>query len=166
MNEALTEALKEAYALAPADKVILHTLEIRQDGVQQSLRIVQGMTGITATDENDETHSWQPVGFRMALPPSNEEGFQSLSLSIDNIDRQVTDFITVAKSEMVPIVVKYRPFLLDDLTRPQMNPPVVLYLRDIQISAMQVTAKATFMDIINKKFPSELYTRDRFPTLG
>ncbi len=62
--------------------------------------------------------------------------------------------------------VVYRPYLSDDLTQPQMDPPLVLYLKEIQVNTYQVTGRATFMDIVNKRFPSELYTRLRFPSLG
>lgn len=166
MNDSLQDAIKEAYASAPSNKVILHTLEINQDGVQDPFYIVQSRTSFTAFDENGVERTFNPVGFQFSLPPSNEEGFQSLTISIDNIDRRVTDFIEIAKSEVVPIVVTYRPYLSDDTSGPQMRPPLVLYLTDVQINSFQVTAKATFMDIVNKKFPSELYNRARFPTLG
>lgn len=161
----LTDAIKEAYTLAPSTKVILETLEIRQEGVQ-TFFIVRSRRTITALDENGDPHDFQPCGFQLTLPPATEEGFQSLNIAIDNINRQVSDFIYAARSTVEPIKIIYRPYLSDDLTRPQMDPPLVLYLKDVQISSTQVTGKATFMDIVNKKFPNQLYTRARFPTLG
>jgi hypothetical protein len=127
--------------------------------------LVQNRKGITATDEDGNARNWQPAGFQFALPPSNEEGFRSLSISIDNIDRRVTDFIQDALTSPIPIEIIYRPFLSTDLTKPQMKTPLVLYLTDVAIVKGQVTGTATFMDVVNKKFPSELYTRDRFPAL-
>lgn len=165
MNEAFTEAIKEAFTLAPTTKVVFHTLEIRQTGVQDPVYLVQARQQITATDENGDDHDYEPCGFQFSLPPSNEEGFRSLNIAIDNIGRRVSDFVELAKSEVVPVEVIYRPYLSDDLTAPQMNPPLVLYLKDIEIGAFQVVGQATFADIINKKFPSELYTRARFQAL-
>src|SRR5690606_5981573 len=104
-------------------------------------------------------------GFQFSLPPSNEEGFRSLTIAIDNIGRQVTDFIETAKDYVVPVKVVYRPHLADNLTAPQRVPPLVLFLKDVQITPFQVTGRATFMDIVNKKFPGQIYTRARFPSL-
>lgn len=166
MNPSLQDAIKEAFALAPASVVILNTIEIRQQGVQDPIFLVQARRGITATDENGVDRVYEPVGFQFSLPPSNEEGFQSLNVAIDNVGRRVTDFITTAMSVAEPIKVVYRPYLSTDLTQPQMDPPLILYLKDVRITAIQVTGRATFMDVVNKKFPSMLYTRDRFPSLG
>lgn len=165
-NSSLEEAIKEAYACAPAGVSIIHTLEIRQPSVQATYFIARHPIGITATDELGNSHNFLPCGFGFSLPPSNEEGFQSLNLAIDNIDRRVSDFINTAKSSPIPVEVWYRPFLSTDLSKPQMKQPLVLYLKEVQMSNGQVQGRATFMDVVNKKFPLEIYTREVFPALG
>jgi len=164
-NDSLQDAIKEAYAIAPAGKVILDTLEIRQTGVQDPIYLVRAKQGMTALDENGNALEFEPCGFQFTLPPQNEEGFRSLNIAIDNVGRRVSAFIDAAKSDNVPVEILYRPYLSDDLSAPQMIPPLTLFLKDVQINMIQVTARATFMDIVNKKFPSELYTRGRFPYL-
>ena len=166
MNASLTDAIKEAFAVAPANQVILNTLQFRQTGVQNPVYLVQARRPLTAKDENGVDQYFEPSGFQFSLPPSNEEGFQSLNIAIDNVGRRAINFIETAKSEQVPVELIYRPYLSTDLTQPQMVPPLILYLKDIKITAMQITGRATFMDIVNKKFPSETYTRARFPSLG
>lgn len=166
MNTAFQDAIKEAFTIAPASKSVIHTLEIRQVGVQDSVFIAQSSTTVVANDENGVPRTFEPVGFQFTLPPSDEEGFRSLNISIDNVGRRASNFIETAMTSMVPVEIIYRPYLSDDLTVPQMLPPLVLYLQDVQITAFQVSGRATFMDIVNKKFPSELYTRERFPSLG
>jgi hypothetical protein len=166
MNPALTEALKEAYASAPAAKTIINTLEIRQEGVQDTIYLAQSRISVTAFDENGVERVFEPSGFQFALPPSSKEGFQSLNLSMMNINRRVSDFLRIAKSEPVAVKVIYRPYLSDDLSEPQMNPPLVLFLKDAQATSYEVAGRATFLDVVNKRAPSELYTRERFPALG
>jgi len=117
-------------------------------------------------DEDGHSHTFEPVGFSFSLPPSNEEGFRSLNVAIDNVGRRISAFVETAKSAKVPVEMWYRPYLSDDLTQPQMDPPLVLYLKELQITTAQVTGRATFMDVVNRKFPAILYTRARFPTLG
>lgn len=166
MNPALQDAIREAFAIAPTNKVILHTLEVRQEGIQDPVFLAKSRRGFTALLETSEARYFEPSGFDFSLPPSDEEGFQSLNIAIDNVGQRVTDFMKLAMTEEVPVTVLYRPYLSDDLSQPQMSPPLVLYLKDVKIDAMQITGRATFMDIVNKKFPAELYNRDRFPTLA
>jgi hypothetical protein len=161
-----SEALKEAYAIAPASKAVLHTIEIRQTGVQQPVYIVKSRRTWEARDEDGNLLQFLPVNFDFTLPAATEEGFQSLNLTVDNIGRRASDFAEIAKTEEVPVTVIYRPYLSDDNTGPQMIPPLTLFLEDIQITELTVTGRATFMDIVNKKFPSEIYSRERFPSLG
>jgi len=166
MNASLTDAIKEAYAVAPANQVILDTLEIRQTGVQNPIYLVKSRRALVANDENGVERTFEPCSFQFSLPPSNEEGFQSLNVAVDNVGRRLKDFIELAKSNQVPVEAIYRPYLSDNLSQPHMIPPLVLYLKDLKVTAMQVTGRATFMDVVNKKFPSHLYTRERFPSLG
>lgn len=166
MNTALQDAILEAFAIAPSNQVVFHTLEITQQGVQGSIYLVKARRSIVAYDENSVARTFEPSGFEFSLPPSTEEGYQSLNIAIDNIGRRVSDFIDTAKSQSVPVKVIYRPYVSTDLSAPQMDPPLVLYLKDVKENAMQVTGRATMMDLANKKFPLELYTRARFPTLG
>jgi len=166
MNESLSEAIKEAFASAPSENAVINTLEIRQDGVQDPIYLAQSKREFIAYDENNIQRTFRPSGFQFTLPPSNKEGFQSLNLAIANIGREVSDFIETAQSEPVAVKVIYRPYLSDDLTGPQMNPPLVLFLKDVHLTSYEVTGRATFLDVVNKKAPSELYTRERFPALG
>jgi len=170
MNSNLEDAIKEAFAIAPSNKVIINTLEIRQgddsNAVQEPIYIAQVRRSFTAKDENGNDITFEPSGFQFSLPPSTEEGFQSLNVAIDNIGRRVSDYINTAKSEEEPVKLIYRPYMSNDLSGPQMNPPLVLWLKDVKVNQFQVTGRATFMDVVNKKFPLELYTRERFPTLG
>lgn len=165
-NPSLQDAIKEAYAIAPSNKVIIDTLEIRQGDVQDPIYIVKSPRSLTAFDENGEEIEFRPAGFTFTLPSETEEGFKSLNIAVDNIDRAVSDFINAAKSSEEPVEVIYRPYMADDLSAPQMIPPLVLYLKDIQVNEFQVVGRATFMDLVNQKFPSEYYTRLRFPSLG
>lgn len=166
MNSAYQELIKEAFALAPSNSVVYETLEILQEGVQDPIYIVRARESITVLDENGIQKTFEPVGFQLTLPPSNEEGFPSLNIGVDNINRRISDFVNLAKSEVVPVQVIYRPYVSTDLARPQMIPPTLLYLKDVAMTTFQATGKATFMDVVNAKFPSELYTRGRFPSLA
>lgn len=165
MNSALTTAIQEAFASAPVNVVILDTLEIRQGSVQDPLFLVRSSQNLYAKSEEGEDLVFEPCGFQFTLPPSTEEGFTSLNIAIDNVGKRVTAFIQAALSSKTPVEVVYRPYLSNDLEQPQMNPPLLLFLKDLQITVSQVTARATFMDLVNRKFPGHLYRRANFPAL-
>lgn len=166
MNDTLSDAIREAYASAPAGVVVYHTLEIKQDGVQDSIYLVQGRQPIEASDEEGYVRTFSPSSFQFTLPPSDGEGLQALTVTIDNVNRAASDFLKAAMESQVVVELVYRPYLSTDLTNAAMSPPLRLTLKDASISTTQVVGRATFMDLVNRKFPSELYTRARFPTIG
>lgn len=166
MNNSLSKAIKEAYAVAPATEVIIETLELSHPKLEETLYIVKQREGITATLENGESVYFEPVGFTFSLPAAGENGRQDMQISIDNVDRRISDFIDKAKLFFSPVKVVFRPYLNTDLTAPQMNPPLVLALQDVSVTTQVVAARATFADILNQKFPKEYYLRSRFPSLG
>lgn len=164
MNSALTDAIREAYAIAPSGKAVLETIELRLAGAA-SLFIYRGVGPLQMRLETGEWVTFEPVPFQFRLPKSSETGSQSLDISMDNVDSRVSDFITAARSSLAPVEVLYRPYLSDDLTTPQMDPPLVLYLKGAAITATTASAQASFIDIVNKRFPNDYYTGDRFPGL-
>lgn len=167
MNESLNEAIKEAYALAPSDEVPLETLELCHPSVAGgSLYLINQREPFTLTLENGEQKIFEPVGFQFALPAAGDNGRQDMQLSIDNVDRRISDFIEKAKNYYEPVKVYYRPYLSSDLTTPQMNPPLSLSLQDVSITAQTIAGRASFADVLNRKFPEEYYTRKRFPSLA
>lgn len=166
MNNSMSDAIKEAYAVAPTNIRVFETLEISHEEIESPIYLVQDFRPLTAILETDAEVTFQPVWFNFSLPAANESGRQDLSISIDNIDRQVSDFIALAKNNRTPVFITYRPFLSYDLSQPQLNPPLRLTLQDVNITLTSVSGKAIFADVVNKKWPTEYYTRSRFPSIG
>lgn len=165
-NTSLSDAIKEAYALAPREVVVLETLQISNSVLAEDIFLVKDLVGNNFTLEDDSVEFFEPAGFRLELPQITDIGIQELILAIDNTDRRITDFVNAVKGNNTQTEIRYRPYLASDLTTPQLETPLLLYLKDISISAIEVQGKATFADVINKKFPNEWYTRTRFPSLG
>lgn len=164
MNSALSAAIREAYAIAPTGKAVLETLELRLQG-RDSLFIYRGVEPLDMRLESGEWATFEPVPFQFRLPKSSETGSQALDITMDNVDARVSDFVTEARGSLAPVEVIYRPYLSDDLTGPQMDPPLVLYLKGATITASSAAGQASFIDIVNKRFPNDYYTGDRFPGL-
>jgi hypothetical protein len=166
MPDLLTDAIKEAYASAPADRVALETLEISHP-TAGAYYLVKNLEAITATLETSEEVTFEPCGFQLGLPEKSDQGNLEFTIAIDNVDQRIEAFIQAVK-EATPasVVAVFRPYLSSDLSAPQMNPPLRMYLTDLTLDDFQVRGRATFADFVNRKAPSELYTRLRFPSLG
>ena len=164
-NTSYSAALKEVYALAPSDVFPLNCLELSHTDLAEPLYIVQDRKEQEITLEDGTTVvTFQPVPFPFSPPDSNEDGIQTMNLSVDNVDQQVTDFLDQITTGD-PLQVKLRIYLSDDLTTPQLDPPLVLYLTEVQIDLLTVSGRATFTDIVNVNAFREYYDRDRFPGL-
>lgn len=166
-NQALTDAIKEAYASVPTGVVLINTLEISHPALSsESLYLVNANKPYDLTLENNQVQTFQPFAFNFTLPAAGSNGLQELTITVDNVGRQVSDFLNKAKDYRQKASVIFRPYLSNDLTTPQLDPPLSLNLTDVKVTDFSVTGRATFADLLNKKFPLELYTRSRFPSLG
>lgn len=162
-----TAAMKEAYASAPKGVVIYETLQIHHDNVSEDYYLINQRESVELPLAEGETPViFKASGFGFTLPPTGENGTQDLQISIDNVDREITEFIKQVVGSNSPVQVTYRPYLSNDLTRPQLDPPLQLNLRDIKITNLNVSGRASYADILNMPFPNEYYTRTRFPSLG
>lgn len=160
----LEAAIKEAYATAQNDVVYLDTLEI-SNTLAGTLYLVRDRIDHEFTLETSEVKTFVATGFRFSLPAAGDNGLQDLSIAVDNVDQRPSDFIKAALASNDPVQVIYRPYLSSDPTKPQMDPPLRLYLTDVEINSVEIVGRATFADILNRKFLTESYTRRRFPAL-
>jgi Domain of unknown function (DUF1833) len=160
----LEAAIREAYATSANNVVYLETLEISHPLVT-SLYLVRDRVDHVLGIGGGVTKTFVATGFQFNLPSAGENGLQELTLRVDNVDRRASDFVNSVKGSNDPVQVIYRPYLHTEPNTPQMNPPLRLFLTDIVITAVDVTGRATFADVLNRRFLSELYVRRRFPAL-
>jgi Domain of unknown function (DUF1833) len=167
----LTQALKEAYAAAPSNVVIYHTLEFRHPAFTTPIRVVRDVEDLTATLEasapqNPSTAvNFQRFAFDFSKPEVSSSGVPQIQIEIDNVDRAIVANIELALQSTDLIKVTYREFISTDLSAPQNNPPLHLTVMSISATPMRVTATAGYPDLINRKFPTKAYDADIFKGL-
>ncbi len=176
-NTLLSQALREAYASAPSDVVILHTLELRHpsflddDGEPIAIRVVRDNQDLTARLEasaplnGGQMVNFIAMGFDLELPPIDTAPVPEISITLDNVSREIVKHLDAASDSQSKIEVTYRPYLSDDLEGPQMEPPFTLVLTEVSADIMRVTGRARMLDVGNKAFPSETYNAIRFSGL-
>ena len=173
----LSEAIKEAYAAAPADMVILHTLELRHpafeddEGNSMSIRVVRDHADLTARLEASapldagEMVTFVAMAFDLSLPPVDVAPVPEITVTIDNVSREIVRHLDAAATSQDKIEITYRPYLSTDLEGPQMDPPITLVLTEVEADVFRVTGRARMLDVGNKAFPSITYTAAKFPGL-
>lgn len=165
MPEPLTAAIREAYATARSDVIFYDTLEIRNPAAAPIYLVQDKINHTFGLEGGGGNKEFIAAAFRLSLPSSGDNGVQELSISIDNVDRAITEWLKLVVDSPDDIQIIYRPYMSTDPTQPQMNPPLVLFLSDIVVTPVEVTGRATFGDILNRKFLTETYNTRRFPAL-
>ena len=170
-DPALAAALAEAYASAPQNDVILHTLEFRHTSFTTPIRVVRDHADHTLTLEataplNPSTAvAFTAFAFNFTLPDVTEKGNPEIVIAIDNVSAEIIGYIDAAAQTASLIEVTYRPYLSSDPSTPQMDPPLTLTVREIEADVFQVRARAGFPNLGARKFPNQTYTSERFPGL-
>lgn len=165
-NDSLSEAIKEAYANTTYDNVILDTLEVRVGLAGTPRYLVRASTPKSLQLETLSLVTFQPSGFRFTLPEVNEEGIAEINVAIDNIGDDIKDFMKEVSGSGEKVYLTHRAYIEGVSTTPEIDPPYAFVMTDIIMDEYELKGRATMRDMINKKFPSELYNRQRFPSLG
>lgn len=172
-NVTLSDALKEAYASAPTDTIIVNTLELRHPAFTEPLRVVADFVPITAKLEDTapinagELVTFQPYSFEFTLPEVVDNGVPELVIRIDNVSREIIENIELAVPQTDKLEVTYRAFLSTDMAThgPHNDPPLHLTIVSIEANSLSIEARASIVDFVNKKFPNQEYDDTRFPGL-
>lgn len=171
-NTTLSEAIKEAYASAPSDVVIINTLEIRHPAFTTPIRVVSDFVTVTARLEVNAPVDggvmvdFIPFAFELTLPEVMDRGVPELQLRIDNVSREIIQNIELAMGLPEKLEITYRAFLSNDLSGgPHNDPPLHLTITSIEADAYSIQARASIADFVNKKFPNKEYDERQFPGL-
>jgi hypothetical protein len=167
----LSLALREAYASAPSNDTVLHTLEFRHPSFTTPIRVVRDYQDCVATLEStapvdaSTAVTFTAYAFNFTPPEVSTNGAPEITILIDNVSSEIVGYMDAAAQTPDLIEVTYRPYLASNLTVPQAVPPLTLVIISVTADVFRIQARATFGDVANRKFPAELYTAERFPGL-
>lgn len=164
-DSSLSDAIAEAYASAPQDEIIYHTLEFDHPDFTTPIYVVRDRADLTATLEDASVVTFTGFAFDFHLPELSQSASPEIVITIDNVGREIIAYLDLAAQSADYITVTYRPYLSSDLTQPQMDPPISMVVREVKADVFKVECRASFGDFANRKFPNELYDSQRFPGL-
>lgn len=167
----LSAALQEAYASAPVDDIVYHTLEIRHPDFAAPIRVVRDHADLDATleasapeDASTEV-TFTRFAFDFVRPEMSSAGVPQMTIEIDNVDRSIVANIEAAMASTERITVIYREFLSGDLSAPQNDPPITLTVLSITADVFRVRAVCGWYNLENARFPTTEYSAETYPGL-
>jgi len=167
----LSLALKEAYASAPSNLVIYHTLELFHPSFSAPIRVVRDYDNlvarleVTAPNNPGEQVTFIAFNFDFTKPEVSSQGVPQITITMDNVDRSIVANIEQALTTTDLVTLVYREYISTDLTAPQNNPPLTMNVIGITADVFTVTAIASFPNLMNRRFPSTGYDAQTFPGL-
>lgn len=180
-----SEALKEAYAHASVEDVILHTLELHHSSFTDPVRVVNDFGTLlqasatyggldiyghsltlesTAPRNPGEAVEFVGLYFNMELPAQSANQLPEVRITLDNVTREVSQYLDEAVESNEPITVIYREYLLNTPTVVQFKLEG-LDIHKVTSRTNTVTMSAVFADLTNKSFPDRVYRPEEFPGL-
>lgn len=162
-----SEALREAAAYAPQDRVVLRTYEFTHSSFATRALVVIDYTNLTAKTETGETVEYLAVGgLRSEAPEESETAATPVfRLSIDGVSREIAEKLDLALAGLEPVWLIERIYVSDDLETPAVLPPAKAIIRTGKVTETRVAIEAGFGDPANQPFPRKLYTRTEHPGL-
>lgn len=175
----LDEAVAEAYAAAPADVVVLETLELRHPALVDEndqpspIRVVCDFQDRTfKLEEHAPLSAGETVVFRGVMievdRPDAGPGGPQARVSIQTVDREVIAALEEIVTIRAALEVTYRAYIAVPEGDPPPEPGEViegLKARAARADQRRMSAVLTFDTLSNRAFPGLVYTRERFPGL-
>ena len=151
------------YASAPADQVIINTLEIKHPSID-TIRICADYADHVLTLETAEVVTFEQSGFDIQLPNKDTSGNQVLTFAVSNVDGVAQAALDEAMSAGGEITITYRAYLASDTSAPA-EPPTVMTLIGATFQSGTVQLKASYFDLLNTAWPRRRYTSDFSPAI-
>lgn len=155
--------IETVYASAPAEYVILPTLEILVPG-HEPIRVVAAYEDLTATLETEETVTFKAGPFEYKEPSKDTRGNQTLTFAIANVTGEAQEAVEAALEMDAEVPINYRVYLSTDLSAPAKQ-PYKMILRGGTFEGIMVQVEAGYYDLLNTQWPRKRYTSEFCPGL-
>lgn len=163
---AISQALREVYASAPATSRYIDTLAFSHSLFPQTFYLTNDNQPWQFLLETGQLVTFTPMPFRIVLPSNDGKGQQDLNLTLANIGRDLVDPLESAINKpSEPVRCVYRVYLDQASTSPQNTPPLTLIITGVTMNRDAVSATATRTDVLNRAFPYNFYKYSDFPGL-
>jgi len=175
-----SDALKSAWVYADGAVVIHETLSFGKkptpfldgSGNPTEYRFVRDFVPLNATLEDSAPVDagvevlFRPVPFDLDLPAEKEGGVPDITITVDNVSREVSDLLMQTQGTRDIVTVTHRTYLSSDTSGPHTLPVLTLSLQSATPDVDRVTAQAGFGELHNTRWPADIHDVKRFPGLS
>lgn len=162
----LTEAMVEAYAVAPAGETIIETIELDHPSFDEPARIASGIEEdiLLPPAEGADPVLFRAVQVQVIPPGMGEDGPTPMRLKLDAVSGWLLPYLRAAMQSTAPVSVTYRAYTTADLTQPG---EVIdgLELRHVTLTATAAEGTVSFREIELQAFPLPTYDETYYPAL-
>lgn len=185
----ISEAMQEALANASTDKILIGTISIYFEGLQDDdgnpdeLYLFGGENSHAVTDDGvpllyariedgaprnaGQIVEFKGVPFNLTLPPMTGDASAVAQLSVDSVDRKGHALLEAAATGGKRIYVTVRFYISGaEADGPTSLPPRRYIMVGAAGANAAIEAGLTFLALGNKPFPAETYTPEDFRTLA
>ena len=177
-TDTLQEAVREAYASATSDIVVLHALEIWHKTFQEPARVIRWpvegpeLTEFRCKLESDaprnagQTVTFLGVPYEIKLPEKSQDTPGEFEVSIAGAGDFIEPLLEGAALGGGEITAIYRSFIKgeEDQGPTEVWPDIYLHSPSVDGSTGVVTMKGSVLDWLNRKF-GRLITPSAYPAL-
>ena len=178
MNALLEEAVKEAYASAPVDTIVLHTLEINHASFSEPARVcrwpVTGPEPVefaclledNAPNNAGETVTFFGIPFDIQLPEKSNDTPGEFEIAISGAGSLIEPYLEAAAFAGGNITAIFRTFVKGRENEGPVEIWTDISLRSPKLDAGTdtITMRGSVLNWLNRKF-GRLYTPSRYPAL-
>ena len=168
----LTQALQEAAAIAPLNRVMLYAYELWHPSLAEPIYFVNDVADFAATIEGTADRNPSTEVTFVACPmdlsrPEESDTAESpkITLSRPDVAGLLKEKLDAARGSRVPWVIIERMYASDDTTAPAMLPPLAFELTNVDVSGAAAQIGAQFDDDANVAIPRITFKRSEYPGL-
>ncbi|MDH3997702.1 MAG: DUF1833 domain-containing protein [Desulfuromonadales bacterium] len=156
MRRNLSLTAREAIYAQQTDQVFLLLLTIDHADLTTPIRVANNNEAIVSRGDN-----YVAYPFQINLPPDRDEQISQVTLSIDNVDRQIVQAVrSLGSSPSVSLEV----ILASDPNYVEAG-PFDFSLKSVDYDALTVSGTLGFEDLLNEPFPGDTFSPAEFPGL-
>lgn len=163
----LSTRVKRYYASAPAGEVMRETVSLYHPQFSQDWHLTSDSVGFSADLGDGSVVTFTPAPFKVKLPPRDGSSAQSLTFSLANLGESIMAELAAMTADMATdIRLEFRGYLDTGASATPDEGPLVLSLREIEVTPTQINGNATSVPLFATSVPRLTYTRQAFPGLS